>query len=297
MKSVKSMTLRANKSAMKEADKGISQRGHKNLSFRFLLVTALISITMGGFFIACNSEDISEDTVTDMEIVNSVELEEYIIAASDFKQSLAVFEKELSKIDFSNLEISYSTDGKEIMRFPSSVASIGIEDKLQIFNEKKETLLEKYPQCISFSSEISRKYFQQCIKSSLNVNKKLLEFGINVSRPLLKDGTVETWYGEDWYFFISFLSVWMSSANYVELFIIAHIDGSYSTWVDSRNTANHAHLEYERDTITNVCTWAHFNLSLHHNRRVRHCECSFRSATKSGMTLVINHICDQVRKT
>jgi hypothetical protein len=53
----KNMTLRANESAMKEAAKEISQRKHKNLSFRFLLIVALVSITMGSFFIACSSDN------------------------------------------------------------------------------------------------------------------------------------------------------------------------------------------------------------------------------------------------
>jgi hypothetical protein len=62
------MTLRANESAMKEEAKGISRRKHKNLGFRFLLIVALVSITMGSFFIACNSDDMFSKSIEFLDL-------------------------------------------------------------------------------------------------------------------------------------------------------------------------------------------------------------------------------------
>jgi hypothetical protein len=204
-----------------------------------LLLAGMVAI--GILVYGCSNEN---EIVSDDEIVSSVELEEYIITASDFKQSLALFEKEFSKVDFSKLLITYDADGREIMHLPVFVSSIRIGEKIQIFNEKKQALLEKYPQFASFMPDEINEYFQQCIQSSLNVNSKLLELGVNLSRPLLKSGKTETWYGEDWYFLMSFLSSWVNSSNYVELFIITHQNGSYSTWIDDKNTSNTAYITY-----------------------------------------------------
>jgi hypothetical protein len=57
MNKLKFMTLHANESVTKEEAKGISRRTHKKLNLSFLLIAVLISITMGGFFIACSVED------------------------------------------------------------------------------------------------------------------------------------------------------------------------------------------------------------------------------------------------
>jgi hypothetical protein len=245
MNKLKFMTLHANESVTKEEAKGISRRTHKKLNLSFLLIAVLISITTGGFFIACSSEDmLSEDTVNDMEIVNSVELEEYIIATSDLKQSFDIFEKELKGIDFSKLEVTYDMDGVEIMRLPSaSVSAIRIEEKIQIFNEKKQSLREKYPQIASFSLDRNKKYIQQCIQSSLNVSDKLLEFGVNFSQPLLKSGTIETWSGSN---LSTFLASWITNPNYVEIYIIRHENATNSTWIDDRNTSSSCFLTYTK---------------------------------------------------
>jgi hypothetical protein len=212
----------------------------QNLICKMLLAGTVV---IGIFMYGCSNENEILISMDD-ETVNSVELEEYIITASDFKQSFALFEKELGKVDFSKLEITYDADGREVMHLPASAGSIRIEEKIQIFNEKKQALLEKYPQFAYFTSDESNEYFQQCIQNSLSVNNKLLEMGINVFRPLLKGGTVENWNsGNGW---LSFLSSWVNNSNYVEVYLIAHSNGTYSTWVDDRNTANSAYLTYSK---------------------------------------------------
>jgi hypothetical protein len=208
--------------------------------FRFCNTLCVIAMIIAGCFVTGCSHDDELSGSIDNDIVTSIELEEYIIAASDFKQSLTVFEQEISKVDFSKLEVSYDKEGRKITRLPASIASVRIEEKLQIFNEKKGALIEKYPEFVSFSTETSSKYFQQCIKSSSNVNNKLLEFGINFSRPVLKSGTVENY--SSYYSLLPILSSWVGNSNYVELAIVAYENGSYSTWLDSRNTTTHSYI-------------------------------------------------------
>jgi hypothetical protein len=123
----------------------------------------VIAICVACFMTGCQKDTYFENTPIENEIVNSIELEEYIIAASDFKQTLAVFEKEISKVDFSKLEVTYDTDGREIMRLPVSVGSIRIEE---------------------------------------------------------------------------------NNANYVEVYIIRHLNGTISTFIDDRNTPKKCYLPY-----------------------------------------------------
>jgi hypothetical protein len=57
MTKIKKMTLHANGSVMKGADREISCSKHKSLNFRLLLVAVFTVIATGSFFIACSSED------------------------------------------------------------------------------------------------------------------------------------------------------------------------------------------------------------------------------------------------
>jgi hypothetical protein len=106
MKKFKNMTLRANESAMKEEAKEISQRKHKNLSFRFLLIVALVSITMGSFFIACSSDDMfSKETANeDTEVQKilgehlTVENNRYVLNLSEEEaMTLGITQSDYSK--------------------------------------------------------------------------------------------------------------------------------------------------------------------------------------------------------
>ncbi|MDR0864785.1 MAG: hypothetical protein LBO74_07625 [Candidatus Symbiothrix sp.] len=219
-------------------------------------VVLLISVALAGIFMQSCTEDKNEDYL-DNDIINSLEMEEYVIASSDLKHSLAIFEKEISKVDFSKLEISYDKNDKKRIGLPAtSVGSVGIEDKIQIFNEKKEVLLKKYPQLASFNLEMNKKYIQQCIKNSLNLSGRLLELGINYSQPRLKGGTVENYYGEDWYMMTSFMSIWMNIADYVELLIVAYADGSYTIWIDDKNDEFHSHITLRHHINTNTYTFS-----------------------------------------
>ena len=213
----------------------------KNRKKSSLSFTLIMAVSLGIFLQGCNMEE----ELLDEDVINSPELEEYIIAGADIQKSLAIFNEELSKIDFSKLEVTYDTDGRKVMKFPAGSISVRIEDKINSFNEKKEKLLKKHPQVTAFTLEKSTKYFKECAKSSLNINSKYLELGYNTSRPLLKRGieTTTTHYdAADYLYLYSFLYSWVFNPNYVEIYIIGYSDGSYATHIDSRNDPNNSYI-------------------------------------------------------
>jgi hypothetical protein len=209
----------------------------RNSFIRINIASVVVVIALlAGVMVGCQEE---VDEPLNDSIINSLELEEYIIAVSDFKQSLAIFEKELSNVDFSKLEVTYDPNGKKVIHLPSSVISIGIGGKLDAFNEKKTALLNKFPQFASFREDTGKKYFQQCIQNSARVKGKLSDLGINISQPRLKSGT-EYWYGEDQALMMSYLYNWANNSNYVELYIIMYADGTFATYQDPDATYNKA---------------------------------------------------------
>jgi len=210
-----------------------------------LSAVAVIAI-IAGVLTGCQKEQ--ENEPLDEAILNSSEMEDYVIAGADFHQSLAIFEKKLNEIDFSTLKVTYNAEGKKVIHLPDAfVRSIKIEEKVQTFNEKKEALQKKFPQFSFLKEDMRGKYFQQCANSSVNVCGKFLELGINTSRPKLKNGSPEgtlTNYsgGEDIAYMFYLLSNWASNPNYVEVYIIAYADGNYAIWVDVRNTSLSSHI-------------------------------------------------------
>jgi hypothetical protein len=222
--------------------------------FRRIIIASIVAVIaiVAGFVAGCQREG---DEPLDDAIISSSELEEYIIAASDLKQSLAAFEKEMGRVDFSKLEVSYDRDGRKTMRLPASVGAVSIEEKVRAFNEKKEALLGKYPQFVSCSPERIQTYFQQCVQSSQTVSGKLLKMGINFSRPVLKsgsenNGTVLTY--ANMFYLQGPLYAWMFSSNYVELFIIAYADGTYATYQHSNATSTWTEIGLSRNSNGNI---------------------------------------------
>jgi len=201
---------------------------YKNKKKSIISIALAIVISFGIILQGCTSELVFDD-----DILNSPELEEYIIAGVDYYRTLTVFEKELKKTDFSKLDVSKDTDGRIVMRLPLSSNALNFENKLKTLNEKKEKFLEKYPHFISFKEE-KGKYFKHSIQKSVFIKGEFLKMGIDISRPMLKSGT-EIWYGEDWYFLMQYMSSWVNNSNYVEMGFIAFSDGSYLTWTDGNN--------------------------------------------------------------
>ena len=181
--------------------------------------------------------DYSEKDDLDPALLNSPELEEYIIAGAEYREASNTFATELGKIDFSKLKFEEDLNGDRIIRIPISVS---IEKKAMNFETKKNALFVKHPQFASMSPAIQYDYFRACIKSSTNVNRKLLEMGININRPLTKGGTSEEFANmED---LTDYLSAQMSSSDYREIVIIVYQDGRIATYQDDANTSSSFHI-------------------------------------------------------
>lgn len=172
--------------------------------------------------------------------MNSPELEEYIIAGAEYREASNTFATELGKIDFSKLKFEEDLNGDRIIRIPISVS---IEKKAMNFETKKNALFVKHPQFASMSPAIQYDYFQVCLRNSLNVNKKLLELGININHPLTKGGVSENYGSMD--DVLKYLANWMEKSDYVEIVVIKYADGTIATYVDDRNTATEFHLPLE----------------------------------------------------
>ncbi len=214
---------------------------------------------------SCSNEDDLFDSSDSLDatITNSQELEEYIIAGVDLERSLADFIKQLNKVDFAKLEVTYDAEGKKIVHLPASVSSIGIDEKVQMLNEKKRALREKYPHITSFTSNVRKKHFQYSIQNSINVRRKL-ELGVNISRPLLKsgkEGITKTYNTKDET--LDALDDWLDSEDYTEIYIIQYADGTYATYQDTgsgktsdRNTGDMATITaYDRGTENEKWYW------------------------------------------
>ncbi|MDR2423392.1 MAG: hypothetical protein LBD59_01540 [Prevotellaceae bacterium] len=229
MRKIKFMTLTG-----KDSRKADGKNLQKKL-FGFVLTGVMILCGIVAVQ-SCNTEDQLIDEYPDENVITSVELEEFIVAGLDFQKSLNIFQNEIKNIDFSKLETSLDTEENMIVNIPTSVC---IEEKAEILNEKKQALLERYPQFVSLTLTAKHNYLQQCVKKSLHLNNKLIEMNIRINKPRIKSYTIEN-YGSvnD---VLVYLASYMNSANYVEIFIIVFEDGSVKTYSDSRNTSNNCY--------------------------------------------------------
>lgn len=210
-----------------------------------MAIIGLVCIAVSCFiFQGCEKDEYEQDSF-DKILLNSSELEEYIIAGADLQHSLAVFKSRMNKIDFSKLEVTYDAEGKKVVHLsPGLIGKFCIEEKVQLFNEKKKELQSKFPQFVSFSEAEAKKYFQMSIDNSVNVRTEFLKLGINISGPKLKSGN-ESWYGaENEVFMNSFLYNWISSYSYVELWIIYYADGTFGTYQSPTATSSYTSMTY-----------------------------------------------------
>ncbi|MDR0603176.1 MAG: hypothetical protein LBG80_02590 [Bacteroidales bacterium] len=175
MKSVKSMTLRANESAMKEADKGILRSGHKNLGFRFLLIlTLFVNIV---FFNSCNKEDYNvagNDDVIENTNNSSLEVRDFknwFESQNVTKGLIGDQEPDWGKAELKILPDGYNSllVSIEIYKGKNSLGNDSIRE-LQIMNVKNEFI--GGVQVFSFFKEESAhtKYY--------NFDGQILEEGI-----------------------------------------------------------------------------------------------------------------------
>jgi hypothetical protein len=205
--------------------------------FNMLYMIAIMMIA--GIFQSCNNAD----DFAENEIANSSELEEYIIAAADFQQSLQTFVHEFGKVDLLSLKTKINSEGKEVIYFPASIGDIRIEEKIQIMNEKKEALFCKFPYITFMDLNKVKGYVNYSINNSIKVNDKLLEFGIKMHIPLLKPNGISEYFN-NFLEFADYLAAWVTNPNYVEAYIIAYEDGTKEIYVDDRNDATNSYLPF-----------------------------------------------------
>lgn len=218
----------------------ISRKFKKSILSTSVLLSTFLILMSTLFLIGCNEDDLDEGL--DETILNSSELEEYIIAGADLLKSLTAFENSLNKVDSSMLKVFFDAEGRRVVQYPNFVKNTRIEEKVQTFNETKMDLLKKFPRFASFKEKNGRKYLDQTIKNSVNVKGKLLKLGIDFSRPLLKGGVYEDWGFNECELQAFLLGETLNNPDYKEIYIIKYTDGTYSTWIDDKNTATKAHI-------------------------------------------------------
>lgn len=187
------------------------------------------------------SEVSPAEHLSEIELVSkSDELENYIIAATDLQEALKTFEKEFIVIDFANLETAIE-DGKKIRYLPATIRSIDIEGKVILMNEKKEALLNKYPQLLTLEPRDFADYVNNCIKRSVRLNEFFLDKKINIYQPSLKS-VISEYTFDNTSQLVGHLYNWTFMPDYVELNIVFFSDGTFLIVLDSNNTPTHAEI-------------------------------------------------------
>ena len=198
-------------------------------------LSALVIVVI--LFTGCYKEsDVEFDHNTASVIANSLELEDYIIAYTEFQEAFATFNTEIKNIDFSKLRKNRNTEGNLVMHIPTSVC---IENKVNVLNEKKKLLINKYPELVSFSSEIRQKCFQQGVEKSLILSRKHLKSGINIYQPRLKSGSAEFFTNG----YCDYLADQVVSSNYVEVILLIFQDGTSMAYIDENATVNSSSMD------------------------------------------------------
>lgn len=188
----------------------------------------------------CQNQDYIDNQDYEPAITNSPELEDYIIAAADLQQSTTIFERELAKVNFANLETVINSDGKKVTYLPVSIRSLNIEQKVLRLNTKKDILFNKYPQFTSLDLNDITNYIDRCISESMRVNSYFLENSINAYRPLTRTFFNESY--DNTNSLVGHLYNWTLSPDYVEVFIIFYKNGTSTVVLDPKNTPNEANI-------------------------------------------------------
>lgn len=195
-----------------------------------IALLALITIATVTF-VGCSQE---EDTISDnfSTIMDSPELEDFIVADIEFQQAFNTFKKEIKSIDLSKVKSTQNAEGVTVLYIPTSVS---VENMASEFNAKKKLLLAKFPQLLSFSAEKKQKCFEQSITKSSMISKKMLELGINIHQPRLKGAFIEFFTGAN---YCDYLAAQVASANYVEVIVLIFANGMSMTYIGENATAN-----------------------------------------------------------
>jgi len=207
----------------------------KKSSIVFLSLGMLIMCAT--FFWSCDRES-SQDYDQDygIDIINSPEFEDFIIASADLQQAHLILEKELQGLNFFNLETTIGANGKEVKHLPASISDLKIEDKTSLVVEKRELLINKFPEFACISMEELSYYVNECVKNSVRVNSYFLENNINISQPSTRYDPNEDYVYDNQLNLISDLYNWTLSSNFVEVAILFFKDGRCLVYRDPGNT-------------------------------------------------------------
>lgn len=205
------------------------------------LLTFGASVIFSTFFLhGCQKE---EDVNYDSSITNSSELKDFIIAAADLRHSLMIFESELAKVDFANLESIVEANGRRVTYLPASIRNLTIEQEVLLVNQKKEALLNKYSQFASFDFDNMAKCINHCATQSMEVSDCLIEKNINIYQPLSKAAINESSFTQT-NALVGYLYNWVLSPDYVEVVIYFFTDGTSLVILDDHNTTTQSVIAY-----------------------------------------------------
>lgn len=143
--------------------------------FNIFMASTFIFWTIG-----CQSDDELESVNNSSVVACTSELEDFIIAATDLQQSLIVFEKELIKVNFADLETVINADGNKVTHLPAIIRSLNIEQKILLMNQKKDALRNKYPQFASMDFNEIAKNIDYCIDNSMRISEFFDDKNINI---------------------------------------------------------------------------------------------------------------------
>ena len=195
----------------------------------FICIVSAALIVAGSVFLqGCESDFFNDRVEIDETIVNSVELENFIMAAMAVEQARAAFTDELNSIDFSTLKVTYDENGRRIKHLPENAISWDMGKKIQTLNATRDDLRRTFPQLVSFEQDVVIEHFNQSIQRSENLSRKHFEFeSIAFSSPRLRSGVEVTFHCNCGLW--STLYDWVRCPNAVEKVIFVFNDGTMAT--------------------------------------------------------------------
>lgn len=217
---------------------------------------------------SCAFEPVDESPEIDPVLVSSTELEDFIIAATDFDQAMNIFKREIENVDFTKLE-TVIEDGREVTYLPEPIPSLHIEQKSLLVQEKRATLFNRFPQFASMDVDDARRHIDQCIKQSERVIDDFLKKGINIYQPLTRQSPHESFATsyDNKSKLISDLSNWLGNPDYSEVYILQYVDGSYRVYPGGGDAYN-AGITLKRSTNTTTNTRTYYYPTVSTSNRV-----------------------------
>jgi len=191
---------------------------------------AVIMISASFVFTGCQSEQEGLTSSTDKAIVESVELENFILAGIEYQQVIKDFRNAIAKVDFSPL-IAQAKEGQKVIPLSGMPE---IEGKYLELEQTRKDLLKKFPQFGHDTKQNRLLTLQKCENFSQVIARKLLDIDPSFSRPRLKRYTIENYANSTT--LNNFLSSYVNSPNYVEIFMVVFEDGSAVTMLHNTNT-------------------------------------------------------------